>query len=170
MAKLWDGNVFLNNMSLSEPDYLPAAKAHHYSNGALENELLRLKQAWERFQKDRDRDAVYDFLTEVFELVAWWHAEKKTVKYAAKFLARSYFEGPNKIEPFGAVILAAAEPAILDKRVVSKWARVLRYAAAYKSPADDLAKFVKAKGGINDCAARYSRLRRRSKKGDWWPL
>jgi hypothetical protein len=170
MAKLWDGDVFLNNMCFSEPGYLPAAKAHHYSNDALENDLLRLKQAWERFQNDRDRDAVYGFLAEVFELVSWWHAERKAVKYAERFLARSDWEGPDKIEPFGAVIIAAAEPAILDKRVVSKWSRVLRFAAAYKSPADDLAKFVKAKGGINACAARYSRLRRRAKKDDWWPL
>jgi hypothetical protein len=40
---------------------------------------------------------------------------------------------------------------------VRKWARVLRYAAAYKLDIEPLALFIKRKGGINRCASRYAR-------------
>jgi hypothetical protein len=33
----------------------------------------------------------------------------------------------------------------------------MRYAAAYKDDAEPLARFVKRKGGINKCTARYGR-------------
>jgi hypothetical protein len=33
----------------------------------------------------------------------------------------------------------------------------MRYAAAYKPDSEPLEQFVKRKGGINECAARYSR-------------
>jgi hypothetical protein len=45
----------------------------------------------------------------------------------------------------------------VDKRTRSKWSRVLRYAAEYKTNAEPLAAFVQRKGGINKCAARFAR-------------
>jgi hypothetical protein len=39
----------------------------------------------------------------------------------------------------------------------SKWSRVMRYAAAYKPDSEPLDQFVRRKGGINACAARFSR-------------
>ena len=47
----------------------------------------------------------------------------------------------------------------------SKWSRALRYAAEYKTTAEPLAAFIQRKGGINKCAARFTRcLGRRSEK------
>jgi hypothetical protein len=63
---------------------------------------------------------------------------------------------PND-EPFAAVILCTADRQKVDKRTRSKWSRVLRYAMEYKSSSEPLATFVQRKGGINKCAARFTR-------------
>ena len=60
-------------------------------------------------------------------------------------------------EPFAAVILCTSDPGKVDKRTRSKWSRVLRCAAEYKTNAESLAAFVLRKGGINKCAARFTR-------------
>jgi hypothetical protein len=43
------------------------------------------------------------------------------------------------------------------KRTRSKWSRVMRYAAVHKPDAEPLNRFIRRKGGINACAARFSR-------------
>jgi hypothetical protein len=66
------------------------------------------------------------------------------------------------------VIRCTADPAKADKRTRSKWSRLMRSAAAYKSDSEPLDQFIKRKGGINGCVARYSRaVRRRARKGDF---
>ena len=63
---------------------------------------------------------------------------------------------PTTDEPFAAIILCTADPEV-DKRTRSKWSRVLRYSAGYKSHDELLAAFIRRKGGINKCAARFTR-------------
>jgi hypothetical protein len=63
---------------------------------------------------------------------------------------------PTADEPFAAVILCTSDPGKVDKRTRSKWSRVLRYAAEYKTSAEPLAAFVRRKGGINKCAERFT--------------
>jgi hypothetical protein len=60
-------------------------------------------------------------------------------------------------EPFAAIIRCTADPAKVDKRTRSKWSRALRYAAEFKTNAEPIAAFVRRKGGINKCAARFAR-------------
>jgi hypothetical protein len=55
------------------------------------------------------------------------------------------------------MIRCAADPAKADKRTRSKWSRLMRYAAEHKLNSEPLDRFVKRKGGINACAARFSR-------------
>jgi hypothetical protein len=50
-----------------------------------------------------------------------------------------------------------ADQAKADKRTRSKWSRVMRYAAIYKPDAEPLGQFIRRKGGINECAARFTR-------------
>jgi hypothetical protein len=50
-----------------------------------------------------------------------------------------------------------ADPAKADKRTRSKWSRVMRYAGIYKLDSEPLDQFIRRKGGINACAARFSR-------------
>jgi hypothetical protein len=60
-------------------------------------------------------------------------------------------------DPFAAVIRCTADPAKADKRTRSKWSRVMRCAAVYKPDSEPLERFVRRKGGINECAARFTR-------------
>ena len=39
----------------------------------------------------------------------------------------------------------------------SKWSRALRFAAEFKPLDEPLRDFIKRKGGINECAARFTR-------------
>jgi len=57
-----------------------------------------------------------------------------------------------------AFIRCTADPAKADERTRSKWSRVMRYAAAYKPDSELLAQFIRRRGGINECAARFTRL------------
>jgi hypothetical protein len=128
-----------------------------YTDEALKQDLLRVRNAWEDAQGSRDRDAIYTYLTAVFELVAWWTAENRALERAQKALQLRRILPSDHEEPFAAIIRCTADPAKVDKRTRSKWSRALRYALAYKSPSEPLAQFIKRRGGINDCAARLRR-------------
>ena len=128
-----------------------------YTTQALKQDLLRLQIAWDDCQASRARDAIYGYLSAVFDLVAWWTAEHLALERAHKALRLQRmcpFEGE---EPFAAVIRCTADPAKVDKRTRSKWSRMLRYALRYKSHSEPLDRFIKRKGRINKCAGRFAR-------------
>ena len=58
--------------------------------------------------------------------------------------------------PAARIAKQAATPKV-DKRMRSKWSRALRYALAEKSHSEPLDRFIKRKGGINECAAKFAR-------------
>jgi hypothetical protein len=105
----------------------------------------------------RDRNAIYGYLTAVFDLVMWWAAESCALARARKALRLQNIWPSDHDEPFAAIIFCTADPARVDKRTRSKWSRILRYSAEYKSHSEPLAAFVQRKGGINECAARFAR-------------
>jgi hypothetical protein len=43
-----------------------------YTTEALNQDLLRLQIAWDDCQASRARDAIYGYLSAVFNLVGWW--------------------------------------------------------------------------------------------------
>jgi hypothetical protein len=128
-----------------------------YSSAALRQDLQRVRNAWEDAQSDRDRNAIYGYLTAVYALVAWWAAEGREVDRARRALRLGRLEVVDREDPFAAIIRCTADPAKADKRTRSKWSRLMRYAAAYKSDSERLDQFVQRKGGINARAARFSR-------------
>jgi hypothetical protein len=128
-----------------------------YTTQALREDLLRVRLAWEDCQTSRDRNAIYGYLTAVFDLVMWWAAEGRAISRARWALQLHGLDLPTTDEPFAAVILCTADRQKVDKRTRSKWSRVMRYAAEYKTSAEPLAAFVRRKGGINKCAARFTR-------------
>jgi hypothetical protein len=129
-----------------------------FSTDALKANLSRLEDEWETYQATRDRDGIYRYLAAVFELVTWWKHEQKAIEYARRALSVQRRQLVPKIEePFAAVIYCTADPEKVDYRMRSKWSRVLRYAALYKDLDEPLRDFIKRKGGINRCAARYTR-------------
>jgi hypothetical protein len=144
---------WLVSSRLKEPvqDHVP------YTTQALRQDLLRVRSAWEECQASRKRDAIYRYLTAVFDLVAWWTAEGRALERAHKALRLQRICPFAGEEPFAAVIRCTAEPAKVDKRTRSKWSRVLRYALEYKCHSEPLHKFIKRKGGINKCAGRFAR-------------
>jgi hypothetical protein len=130
-----------------------------YTTQALKQDLLRVRNAWEDAQGSRDRDAIYGYLTAVFELVAWWMGENRALERAQKALRLHHITPFDQEEPFAAIIRCTSDLAKVDKRTRSKWSRALRYALTYKLTSEPLARFMKRKGGINRCAERFSAQR-----------
>jgi hypothetical protein len=128
-----------------------------YTTQALREDLLRVRTAWDECQASRDRNAIYGYLTAVFDLVVWWVAEGRAVSRARRALLLQQLDLPTTDEPFAAVILCTADRQKVDKRTRSKWSRMMRYAAEYKTNAELLAAFIQRKGGINRCAERFTR-------------
>jgi hypothetical protein len=135
-----------------------------YSSEALRQDLARVRLAWEHCQSSRDRNAIYGYLSAVFDLVIWWAAQDRAISRARWALWLCRLDLPND-EPFAAIVLCTADRQKVDKRTRSKWSRVMRYAAEYKASSEPLAAFVRRKGGINKCAARFARcLGRRGRR------
>jgi hypothetical protein len=128
-----------------------------YSLDAMRQDLQRVRNAWEGAQATRDRDAIYAYLNAVYGLVAWWTTEGREVDRARRALRLSGLRVSEREDPFAAVIRCTADPAKADKRTRSKWSRALRYAAAYKLDSEPLDQFIRRRGGINACAARFTR-------------
>jgi hypothetical protein len=128
-----------------------------FTTEALKASLERLRDEWENYQTTRDRDGIYRYLEAVFMLVAWWAHERKAHEYAQRALRLQRPPVPNIVDPVAAIIFCTADPQKVDFKMRSKWARVLRYAAAFKDFDEPLRDFVKRRGGINKCARRYAR-------------
>jgi hypothetical protein len=128
-----------------------------YSAAALRQDMQRVGNAWEDAQSSRGRNAIYGYLSAVYGLMAWWTAEGQEVERARRALRLQRLEVTDREDPFAAIIRCTADPAKVDKRTRSKWSRVMRYAAAYKRDSEPLDRFIQRKGGINECAARFSR-------------
>ena len=125
--------------------------------------MQRLQNEWDTVQVSRERNAIYLYLTAVFEAVMAWAQEGKAVKRACRALRLRGHNSAREPEPFAAVIYCTADHDKVDNRTRSKWSRVLRYAAEFKDMEESLRDFIKRKGGINECAARYTRRLGRSK-------
>jgi hypothetical protein len=107
-------------MKMSARDDIP------YTDEALKQDLLRVRNAWEESQVRRERDAIYIYLTAVFELVARWTAENRALERAHKALRLRHLTPFDQEEPFAAIIRCTADPAKVDKRTRSKWSCALR--------------------------------------------
>jgi hypothetical protein len=57
-----------------------------FSTEALLANLLRLKNEWEAVQASRNRDAIYQYLSAVFETIVCWAKEGKAVNRAQRAL------------------------------------------------------------------------------------
>ena len=153
--------------SLQHFEYKPKVnfKRGHYlgkSDAALNQELETLRDLWLRVQSSRDRDAIYEYLTAAYETVLCWKIEDQHVQRAKRALKINGLAPPVNPEPFAAVIAASVAPKKLDRRQLSKYARVLRFAARLNCHPKDLKRLVKYRcGGLNACAARFNRRLKR---------
>ena len=140
-----------NNGRGCEPTTFP------FSTEALRANLLRLQNEWEMVQASRGRAAIYGYLAAVFETIVVWAKEGKAVKRAYRALHLRGHKAVREPEPFAAVILCTSDPDKVDARTRSKWSRALRFAEANKDLDEPLGDFIKRKGGLNECAARFAR-------------
>ena len=119
--------------------------------------LEEVQEGWSEYQASKRGDAVYGYLHMVFEQVRWWLLLPSKRQEALRVVRA---ENPQLRLPkdlYATVILATADPHEVNGKVRSKWSRVLRYAAEYKPPNELLRDFIQRKGGINECAGRYTR-------------
>ena len=126
----------------------------------LRGRLEKVADAWDDFQASRGRDAVYGYLGAVFAIVEHYKVRRRTqrlLRHAFKFANLPF---AKNADPFTAVIRCTCDDEI-DRKTISKWARALRYARRRKKPEMRLKTFMKDAGGVNACAAGYSKLRRR---------
>lgn len=128
-----------------------------YPDSSLNQDIKRLREVWDKVQADRHRDAIYDYLTAVFELVEWWTVERRAVELAERALRITGLLVPEEPDPFAAVIAASVAPRRLDRRQLSKYVRVLRQAFGRRCRARQLKHFIKNRGGLNDCIAARGR-------------
>jgi hypothetical protein len=108
---------WLTSSRLKEPiqDDVP------YTTQALRQDLTRVRNAWEECQASRDRNAIYIYLSAVFDLVMWWAAEDRAISRARWALQLQHLDLPTTDEPFAMVILCTADRQKVDKRTRSKW-------------------------------------------------
>ena len=114
-----------------------------------------MSDAFDEFQGSRKRDAVYVCLEAVFALVVHYKGRrqsKRLLRGAFQFAGLSF---DKNADPFAAVIRCTSGRSI-DNKTISKWARALRYVARFKRPRTGLKAFMKAMGGVNACADRYT--------------
>jgi hypothetical protein len=132
------------------------------STEALQASLLRLQNEWETVQASRDRDAIFHYLSVVFEVVMVWAKEGAAVRRAHRALHLRGRKSVKEPEPFAAVILCTSDPDKVDDRARSKWSRALRYAAEVKDLDEPLRDFIRHTGGLNASAAQFARRLGRS--------
>jgi hypothetical protein len=124
----------------------------------VDDDLAEMCKGWKAFQSTRKRDAVFEYLTTVFQIVARWkeqHCAKAKSHQALR--ATRHLTVIRSHEPFAAVIFCTSNPRIVDAKTRSKWSRALRYAEGFKPDNQSLAQFIKGQGGINECADRFSK-------------
>jgi hypothetical protein len=170
---------------------LPKARSHREprdktSRARLRRRLEKIRDAWDDFQASRARDAVYGYLEAVVAIVEHYKVRRRTnrlLRHAFKF-ANLPFD--RNADPFTAVIRCTCDGAA-DNKIISKWARALRYVAHCKKPRTRLKTFMKKAGGsmpallpmqnlsgaVTDVIEGHSRLCR-SPQGlwrwrAWWP-
>jgi hypothetical protein len=79
---------------------------------------MRVEIAWEDCQAS-PRNAIYRYLSAVFDLVTWWAAESRAVSRARWALRLCRLDLPND-EPFAAIIFCTADRQKVDRRTRSK--------------------------------------------------
>lgn len=122
----------------------------------LRRELEKVSDAWVDFQENRARDAVYGYLKAVFAVVVGHKGRRRTKRLLRRFFQFAGLPFEKNADPFATVIRCTCDRDV-DNKTISKWARALRYVACFKRPRTGLKAFMKAMGGVNACADRYTR-------------
>ncbi len=127
-------------------------------SSVVQDDLDKARRAWKRYQSTRRRDAIYDYLSEVFTAVRRWKRQdsvKARVHQALKAAGQRITIRTR--EPFDVVVFCTSDA---DSKTRSKWSRALRFVEGSIAGVENLTKFMKRQGGINECAGQFSNRRR----------
>jgi hypothetical protein len=113
-------------LARTSPPHPSPNEAIPYSSAALRQDLERVRGALEDAQSSRDRNAIYGYLTAVYDLVAWWTAQGRETDRARRALRLQRLDASEREDPFATIIRCTSDLAKADKRTRSKWSRVLR--------------------------------------------
>jgi hypothetical protein len=119
----------------------------------VKRDLRTVIQSWRRFQSTRSRDAVYDFLQQVYEIGVRWNQRGQIRERCRAALSLREHSPPMYPEAFGVLIVCAGQT---DAKARSRWSRVLRVAQAHK--AKSIRAFAHRHRGLNEIAAMFKDL------------
>ena len=140
------------------PRFLHNAETRDHLSGkklsfsVLNVELEQLRHVWRQVQHTRQRDAVYEFLEAVYDVVSKFNRAGDGRKLLRK-LHRLDHRLTRIQEPYAAAIYFASDYSV-DNRTRSKWSRLMRFAERTKKRTELLEDFIPRNGGINECASR----------------
>jgi hypothetical protein len=130
------------------------------SKDRLTRWLQKVQAAGQDFQTNRARDAVYHYLEAVFAIVMHYKVRRRTRRLLRRAFELAELPFDKNADPFTTIIRCTCGDAA-DNKMISKWARALRYAARRKPAGMRLKVFMKGEGGVNQCAAGYAKQRHR---------
>ncbi len=112
----------------------------------------------------RKRDAVYVLLTQIYEVAFKWlkSGQAKELEDAVIRIGKIRVD-PRIKRSLGRFLIEIGCPNV-EQKLRSRYANALKYARSKKCPPSELTTFLKARGGIEDCANRYAELKRLQSK------
>jgi hypothetical protein len=99
----------------------------------------------------------------VFALIDHYKGRRRTKKLLRRAFSSSGLPFDENTDPFATLIRCTSDRS-LDGKTISKYARALRYVAHCQAPSTRLKAFMKEAGGVNACAERYARYKRRNSR------
>jgi hypothetical protein len=81
-----------------------------YSTEALRQNLQRVRNVWDDCQANRDRNAIFGYLSAVYGLVAVWTAEGREFDRARRALRLGRLKISEREDPFAAIIRCTRRP------------------------------------------------------------
>jgi hypothetical protein len=130
------------------------------SGEQLRRWLEKVQVAWRQFQGNRARDAVYDYLEAVFAIVLHYKVRRRTNRLLRSAFRFADLRFDKTADPFIAVIRCTCGGGA-DNKLISKWARALRYAVKRKPSEMRLTEFIKSHGGLNECTRQLASQRKK---------
>jgi hypothetical protein len=116
-----------------------------------ENLRAELRAAYQRVKRTRDRDAIYEYLTLVYQRYKEIPASKRNA--IARFLAG--VPDPTEVLPFDNLFyILRATAAPVTPQAINKWKKCLARARHDKVQPSKLKEVIKAAGGVNKYLAK----------------